>query len=346
MSDVTTAPAPQIAQAARHLSGPQKAAIIMRLLVRDGVSISLTDLPERQQASLIREISALGDIDRSTIAAVAQEFAQRLAEAGGLRVDSVDEAISLLGGSVSEGAAERVRRGGSDAPHDPWRTIREAERDALVPILEAESAEVAAVILCAMDVSDAAGLLGELPGDRARRIAYAVSLVSRASSDAVRRIGEAVSEALTTSGPKQRDDTPSERIGAILNFSRAKTRDSVLDGLEEEDADLAEEVRRSIFTFAHIPERVDPKDIPKLTRAVPQDRLVVALKFAGSEHPEVRKFILGAMTQRMGDQLTEQIDEAPDVDEDEGDAALTDVTAAIRRMADEGEITLVRPDPA
>ena len=111
-------------------------------------------------------------------------------------------------------------------------------------------------MLSKLPVPKAAELLGRLPGDKARRVAYAVSLTGNVDPETVRRIGQSLAAQLDTQPARAFDTGPVERVGAILNVSPAATRDDVLQGLQETDADFAEQVRRAIFTFVHIPDRL------------------------------------------------------------------------------------------
>lgn len=100
-------------------------------------------------------------------------------------------------------------------------------------------------------------------------------------------------------------------MGAILNSSSTPTRDDVLSGLDESDQVLATAVRRAIFTFANIPTRVEPRDIPRVLRVVDPAMLLTAM--AGAEAAgfgDPRDFILENMSGRMADQLREDIAEA------------------------------------
>jgi flagellar motor switch protein FliG len=142
-------------------------------------------------------------------------------------------------------------------------------------------------------------------------------------------------------------EPPVDRIGAILNSSPARTRDSVLDGLGQTDADFAELVRKAIFTFANIAERLEARDAPKITRDVEATLLVTALTaaLAGSETEKVSaEFILSNMSQRMASQLREEIAERGKVKASEGEEAMGAVIEAIRDLESEGEITLLNPD--
>ena len=331
-----------------RLTGPQKAAILVRMLAGDEMPITLHDLPEEMQLDLVREIGRLGQVDPATLEAVAEEFIQLL-EGGGLmgRMD-LGRTLDLLGSAISPEVAEELRAGPGGRPRkieDPWETIGAREAEELAPLFEAESVEVAAVALAKLNVSKAAQILGLMPGERARRISYAVSLTSGVRPDAVRRIGQALAGALSVERVSAFSDSPVERVGAILNFSRASRRDEVLEGLIQEDKTFAEEVKKAIFTFGNIPDRVAPSDIPKVLRRVEQADLVKALvgaKAGGQEN--VVEFILGAMSKRMAEGLRGEMDDLGGIDDAAGEEAMTAVVAAIREMEAEGEIFLIVKD--
>ena len=75
---------------------------------------------------------------------------------------------------------------------DPWERLAGLSADILAPVLEEESVEVGAVMLSKLSTAKAAELLGKLPGDKARRIAYAVSLTGNVAPETVHRIGQAL----------------------------------------------------------------------------------------------------------------------------------------------------------
>ena len=150
-------------------------------------------------------------------------------------------------------------------------------------LVTSESTQVAAVMGSKLNVSKAADLLSTLPGDVARRITYAMSMTDAVTPDAVERIGLSLAAQLDAEPPKAFRNQPSERVGAILNFSRATTRDQLLTALDEEDKGFAEQVRKSIFTFAHIADRMTAIDVPKITRDVDQETLAKVISGAISD---------------------------------------------------------------
>lgn len=324
------------------LSRKQKAAIIVRLLLAEGAVLSLQDLPEGLQAELIRQMSDLRYIDRATLKSVIEEFVHEIEDIGLAFPGGIEGTLSILDGAISPSTAARMRKmAGVKLTGDPWAMIAGLEPDLLLNILETESTEIAAVLLSKLKVSVAADLLGQLPGPRARKVAYAVSQTSAIAPDVVERIGRSLADQLGTRPPKAFDDGPVERVGAILNASPAATRDDVLDGLDQDDTAFASAVRKAIFTFADIPARVTPTDIPKITRDVDQAVLVKALVAAVGELEPVVEFILGAISKRMSEQIREEMVEHGDVKPKDGEAAMATITTQIRLLETAGEITLI-----
>jgi len=343
----SSSPAQRSAAAAR-LSRRQKAAIIVRFLLEEGAEVPLGDLPDPLQASLTTQMGAMRYVDRATLADVVAEFATELEALGLTFPRGVAGALSALDGRISAQTAARLRKeAGVRQFGDPWEQVRGAEADALLGILMRESTEVAAVMLSKLATERAAELLGRLPGDQARRITYAVSRTGAVSPAAVDRIGLALAGELHDVPETAFDSGPVERVGAILNSTAAATRDAVLNGLDETDGDFARLVRKAIFTFVHVPERLAPLDVPRVIREVDQPVLVTALAGATSAGlGDAAEFILANMSRRMSEALREEIGERGAVGLTDGEAAMSQVVNAIRRLEAAGEITLATaPDP-
>jgi flagellar motor switch protein FliG len=334
------------ASSAVRLTRRQKAAIIVRFLLSEGADVPLTDLPEPLQESLTTQMGSMRYVDRNTLAEVVAEFAAELEAMGLTFPNGVAGALSELDGRISPQTAARLKKeAGVRQFGDPWEQVRSAEVDDLLDILQRESTEIAAVMLSKLDVARAAELLGKLPGNTARRITYAVSQTEAVTPEAVDRIGLALAAQLHDVPDTAFPDGPVQRVGEILNYSAATTRDDVLTGLEETDEDFARLVRKAIFTFVHIPDRVNPVDVPKLTREVDQAVLVTALASASAgDLAPAADFILDNMSKRMAEALREEIQDLGTVKPRDGEEAMTQVVNAIRQLEAAGEITLITPD--
>jgi flagellar motor switch protein FliG len=327
---------------ARDLTGPQKAAIAVRLLLADGIRLPLERLPEALQSALAEQIATMPPVSRGTVETVARELADQVAEIGLSFPDGLDGALTLLEGHISAEAAGRLRsRSGGTGPADPWPAIAALEAPRIAALIEAESVEIAAVTLSRLPVPRAAEVLGLIPGARARRIAYAVSQTGAIAPEALQRIGLAIAEGLDDAGTAGFDNGPVEKVGAILNFSPAATRDDVLQGLEETDAAFADQVRKAIFTFTHIPTRIDPRDVPKIIRGIDQAQLVMALAGAKGPDEKAAQFLLANISQRMAGTLRDEIAAVTKLVAKDVEAAQGAIVAAIRALESQGELFLV-----
>jgi flagellar motor switch protein FliG len=329
------------------VSNKQKAAIVVRLLSSEGVKLPLAGLTDDMQTALTSEIAEMRLIDRDTLRNVVGEFCEQLEDVGLAFPGGLDGALNLLDGQLSVSTATRLRRlAMSTSQADPWDRLAGLSAEVLAPVLEEESTEVGAVMLSKLSVSKAAELLGKLPGDKARRIAYAVSLTGNVSPETVTRIGHALAAQLDSEPARAFDIGPVERVGAILNYSAASTRDTVLQGLDEDDAFFAEQVRKAIFTFANIPTRINARDIPKILRNVDQSALITALAGAIGALQPAAEFILANMSQRMAASLRDEMANLGKVKEKEAEEAMSAIVNAIREMESAGEVFLVAEDEA
>ncbi|MFC6688004.1 flagellar motor switch protein FliG [Jhaorihella thermophila] len=327
------------------LSGRAKAAIVVRLLLSEGADIPLEDLPEELQAVLTQTMGNMGLVDRDTLTEVVSEFAAALDGIGLSFPGGIEGALAMLDGRISPQTAARLRREVGKDAGDPWARLRALPAAELAEMAQAESTEVAAVLLSKLPTEKAAEMLGLLPGPDARRIAFAVSKTASITPQTVTQIGRALAAQLDSRPVPAFDDGPGERVGAILNLSPAATREDVLKALDEADAVFAGSVRKAIFTFAHIPRRISARDVPKLVRAVDQPTLVIALAGAtGAEDAAAAEFLLSNIPGRMADALREEVTEKGSVKPQEAETAMNAVVAAIRQLEQDGEIELVPVD--
>ncbi|WP_425102168.1 flagellar motor switch protein FliG [Tropicibacter sp. S64] len=328
------------------LSRRAKAAIIVQFLLNEGADVPLASLPEEHQTELTILLGNMRYIDRETLNAVVLEFSEELEKVGLSFPGDMAGALSALDGKINPRTALRLRKeAGVRQTGDPWDRINALPVERIEDLVKSESIEIAAVMLSKIDVAKAAQVLASLPGDKARRISYAVSMTTGVTPDAVDRIGLSLAAQIDAEPPRAFTAKPNERLGAILNYSNSAVRDELLQGLEEEDAEFAEAVRRSIFTFANIPERLNAIDVPKITRDVDPDLLATAIAAADTEEERrTADFLLSNMSKRMAENIREEADNKGTVKPKVGEKAMSAVINAIRDLVNVGEIELLNPD--
>lgn len=327
------------------LNSREKAAIVVRLLLSHGAVPALTSLSESKQANLAIQLARMAPVDQETVARVADEFADAIEGISLSFPDGLDGALGLLDGLISEGASARLRQmAPAQYRGNPWDDIDKADAERLVPFLQDESIEVAAVILSKLKVAKAAEILGRIPGELGRRITYAISTTGGVSPSVVHRIGASLADQLETRPVTAFADAPVSRVGAILNYAPSSVRDDVLTGLDDQDKAFADDVRAAIFTFANIPERIAPRDVPRIQRDIDQDDLARIVAAAGGADQKAVDFILENISKRMAENIREEAGEKGPVTSDDAEAAMIRVVGVIRGLEAAGEIFFVAND--
>lgn len=329
-----------------RLSRKAKAAIIVQFILNEGADVPLSSLPDELQTLLTQQLGTMRYVDRDTLNTVIEEFTNELDSVGISFPGNIAGALSALEGKISPQTSQRLRKeAGVRQIGDPWARIAALDLERLQRLIQSESIEIAAVMMSKLDVTKAAALLGRLPGAKARRITYAVSMTAGVTPEAVDRIGISLASQIDADPIKAFSTGPVDRVGAILNYSTATTRDEVLTGLEETDKDFAEAVRKAIFTFPNIPTRLKSVDVPKVARDVDAAVLVTAIAAATTpEERDVVDFLTANMSKRMAASLLEEAAAKGKVKTKAAEDAMNTIVSAIRDLVSSGEIELRGPD--
>ncbi|QFQ88597.1 flagellar motor switch protein FliG [Paracoccus kondratievae] len=324
------------------LSPRQKAAVIVRLVLAEGEDIDLARLPQDLQTVLAQEMALMGVIDKQTRDAIVAEFCDHLESVGLSFPGDIDGTLALLDGHLSPDTTDRLRRlAALNGTGDPWDRIATLTPEVLAELARTEAPEIAAVMFSKLPVPRAAEVFALLDPALARRIAYTMSLTGGIRADALQRIGRALIQAVDALPRPAIEGKADEKVGAILNFSPSRMRDSVLAGLEDDDAAFAGEVRKTIFTWSHIPRRIDPRDIPRVTREVDNAVLIKALAGAPEDARATVDFLLGGLPSRLAESLRDEMETVGKVSAQDAEEAMDQVVLAIRQMEASGDLFLI-----
>lgn len=342
--DVKTQPAAPRART-DHLSGTQKAAIIVRVLLAEGVEFPFGNIPAQDQTQMTRALASLRLIDRPTMCAVVAEFVEMLEQVGLSFPENIEDALKLLDGKLDAQATRQLRalaRGGDG--DDPWSEVELAETADLIRILQQESTVVGAVVLSKLSTERAAALLSALPRDIAQTLALAVVRTETIAPDAVARIGAALADQVRDKPARAFTVPSTRRVGEILNSTAASLRDQLLVGFEQSDQGFATAVRKAIFTFQDIPARVPPREVSALVRALSEDDLRLVIAAQDPDSTATLDFILENMSKRLAEGLREDAAALPRPSPKALDAAQSRIAATVRSLADAGTLALITPE--
>jgi len=124
----------------------------------------------------------------------------------------------------------------------------------------------------------------------------------------------------------------------ILNSSDQTTQKNILEKLEEEDPELAEEIKKNMFVFEDIVQ-LDDRSVQRLIREVDTNDLAKALK---NVEAEVQDKIFRNMSKRGATLLKEDMQFMGPIRLKDVEEAQSKIVSIIRKLETSGEITISR----
>ena len=328
-----------------HLSGTEKAAIVVRALVSEETSLTLAELPHDMQADLAQTLGRMRLVDRATMNAVLEEYIETLEQVGLSFPDSLEGALTLLGDKLDQKATRRLRemaRGGD--LDEVWMKLERADDDVLLGLLEMESPTVGAVLLSKLSTDKAARLLMNIDADLAKALALGIGRTEAIAPEAVARIGATLAQQVTERPKRAFSDTPTKRVGNILNSSAPELRNNLLANLERTDETFAKKVRETIFTFKDIATRVQERDVPIIIRDIQPGDMLTLLAGKSEEDAASLEFLLANMSKRAAATFEDDAAALPRPNANAYDAACNRVAVAVRQLVENDDIALKQPE--
>ncbi len=322
------------------LSGKKKAAILLLSLGPEKSSQVLKQMPEEDIEGITMEIANMSKIDRETRDAVMEEFmllgqAQQFMLEGGL-----DYAKKVLEETLGpQKATEIIKRMKEQVKVKPFSFVRGTDPNQIITLIRNEHPQTIALILSYLDSQQSAAVLSELPEEMRADIAKRVALMERTSPEILKDVEEVLKEKLSSFF--QQDFTQAGGIDAIVDILNSIDRGSeklILEELEKEDAELADEIRARMFIFEDII-TLDDASIQRVVREVDSKELAKALK--GSSE-EVKERLYRNVSKRAAAMLQEDLDFMGPVRLREVEEAQQKIVGIIRRLDEAGEIIMAR----
>ena len=221
----------------------------------------------------------------------------------------------------------------------PFDFVRKADATQLLNFIQNEHPQTIALILAYLKPQQSSVVLSALPQDKQADVARRIATMDRTSPEVIKevervlekKLSSLVTEDFTAAGGVQ-------SIVDILNNVDRGTEKYIMETLEIEDTDLAEEIKKRMFVFEDVL-TLDNRSIQRFLREVDNSQLAIALK--GSTE-EVQKLIFGNMSKRLAEMIKEDIEFMGPVRLKDVEEAQQKIVTVIRKLEDAGEIVISR----
>jgi flagellar motor switch protein FliG len=323
-----------------EFTGRQKAAIF---LVTIGSEISaeiFKYLREDEIETLTFEIARLETIEPDQKDAILQEFQELMMANQFISTGGIDYARELLEKSLgSQKAIDIINRLTSSLQVRPFDFIRRTDPAHLLNFIQQEHPQTIALILAYLEPNKASIILQNLPHEVQSDVARRIATMDRTSPEVLREVERVLDKKLSTLSSEDYTTAGGvESIVEILNLVDRASEKQIIEALEDEDPELAEEIKKRMFVFEDIV-MLDDRAIQKVMREVDSQELAKALK---SVDTEVQDKIFRNMSKRAAGMLKEDMEYMGPVRLKDVEEAQQKIVSIIRHLEDTGDIVVAR----
>jgi flagellar motor switch protein FliG len=322
---------------AKALTGPQKAATLMLALGEDQATKIFGRLHEDEIRDLSQAMAALGSVSSAQVEEVAREFAAALGQTGNL-VGSYEVTERLLLKTLpKERVAQIMEEIRGPAGRTMWDKLGNVNEAVLANYLKNEYPQTAAVVLSKVKPDHAARVLSLLPEGFAMEVVMRMLRMETVQKEALEGVERTLRlEFMSNLARGSRRDAHEVMAEIFNNLDRA-AESRILAALEERNRESAEKIRALMFTFDDL-QRLDSAGIQVLLRAVPKDKLVLALKGASEA---LREMFFRNLSERAAKLLRDDLSALGPVRLREVDEAQATIVAQAKDLAAQGQIQLI-----
>ena len=324
----------------KEMTGRQKAAVFLVLMGTEVASEIFKHLREDEIEALTFEIARVENVDASDKEMVLAEFKDLMMAQNFITTGGIDYARELLDKSLgAQKAANVINRLTNSLQIRPFDFIRRTDPAHLMNFILQEHPQTIALILAYLEPQKAAVILGGLPSEDRSDVAKRIATMDRTSPEVLREVERVLEKKLSTLSSEDYTSAGGvESIVEILNLVDRSTEKTIIETLEEDDPELAEEIKKRMFVFEDIV-LLDDRSIQRVVREVEGNELAKALRGVDAE---VQDKIFKNMSKRAAQTLKEEMEYLGPIRLKDVEETQQKIVAIIRKLEDQGEIVVAR----
>ena len=314
----------------RQLTGSVKVAILTNAIGVKAARPILERLGDEERQIIMRLQRKLGSVPQALVEKVAREFL----EATGGSMDALPAAGRNKAESNSDDGDKAEKESSS---RSSLKAVQNLEPNQLLQLIKDEHPQTIALVLVHLKPAVASDILSMLTDELKTDVALRIANLDKVISGMVEEIDKVFEDIL-----KNKDHAAIQeaggvsRLAEILNQIDGGSAEQIIDDIEENDPDLADEIKQMMFVFEDIV-LVDDKGLQKVLRSVESQELAVALKAASDE---VKQKIFKNMSERAAEILKEEMEVSGAVRMKDVTDAQQKITRIIQEMERKGELII------
>lgn len=327
-----------MAEQARSLSGPEKAAVFLRSIGEAEAAQVLKHMAPKEVQKVGQMMASLTNVSRDEVKSVLDTFVQTVEEQTGLGIGSHDYVRSMLVGALGEEKAgsvlDRILSGGNTSGLEQlkWMDAR-----GIYEVIKLEHPQIIAIVCSFLEADQAAEVLSMFPERDQSNILLRIATLDGVQPTALTELNSILEKQFSGGAGGQTASVGGLKTAAdILNFIETSAEASIMETIKETEPDLGQNIEDLMFVFENLID-VDDRGFQTLMREIQTDDLMLALK--GCDDDLKEKFF-GNMSSRAAEMMRDDLEASGPVRVSDVEAAQKNILLAARDLSDKGEIML------
>ncbi|MGI6192869.1 MAG: flagellar motor switch protein FliG [Christensenellales bacterium] len=322
-------------------SSKDKAAILMITVGKDYAAKIYKYLSDEEIEQMTLSITSVRRVEPEVKEAVIQEFIQMCMAQKYISEGGIEYARDILEKAFGpDSANELIMRLSSSLRVRPFDFVRRADSTQVLNFIQNEHPQTIALVLSYIDPKNAAQILSQLPLDKQTSVIARIANMGVASPEYIKETERVLEKKLSTMNFGDATTTGGiDTLVSILNSVDRGTERHLLESLEQQDAELVEEIKKRMFVFEDIV-KLSPQAIQRVLREIDNRDLAIALK--GVLGTAVERIIMENISKRLQEMIKEDIEVMGPVRVRDVEEAQQKIVSIIRQLDEAGEIIISR----
>ncbi|HPA13899.1 MAG TPA: flagellar motor switch protein FliG [Desulfobacterales bacterium] len=321
----------------KNLTGPQKAAVFLLTMGERYTSDIFQKMSEDEIKKVATIMASIDQIPATVMSSVVKEFVANFEDENRMVVKPETFLKNAIGETLDKQKAQSIFKEIEDRKRDrPFVWSRDVDVARLKEHIEGEHPQTIAMILAHLPPEIASEILVSISDEKKGDIALRIAQLSPVSDEIIRDVDQTLRAELSEIGRAGSEEGGLQALVNILNGVDRSTEDLIMEAIEEEDEDLAIEIREKMFVFEDLVE-IDDRGMREILKNVESKELVLAMKTASEE---LKQKILNNLSSRAAEMLLEDLQVMGPVRLAEVEAAQQAIIRSAKDLESQGTIVL------
>ena len=323
-----------------QLSGYEKSAILLFSIGESAAVEVLKALDQKDIRHIGTYLGAMVNVDHDDYKTVLKEFVQR-AGSSGLSVEGKTFLAKTLNAALGKDKARRILNSLNTSENAGFDSLKSLDPASIANMLTYEHPQTGALILAVLESDQAGQVLSLLPAHKRDAIVYRIATTEEVSPNMLEELNGVLQDELRVGSSRNtlRNAVPvggTGLVAEIMNSIKRDTESEILTALEEQNAELAEDVRSKMFVFEDL-EKIDDRGMQEVLREISKEEMMLALKAVDDALKE--KFFKN-MSSRAAEAMKEDMETKGPVRLSDAEAAQQNILKLVQKLAGEGRLVI------